>query len=345
MTISTEDLQTIKELAEDGVTSRTIAAIVGCSKSTVNNHLNPAYAVETVEEAVKAVIVPKAAKKFVTKENLVQEDLIYRIETVKHVKPGVTQLMIPDPQVKPGISLEYMRVIGEYIAHKQPEVIVNIGDHADMESLSSYDKGKASAEGKRVHLDIKASIDGMNALLKPIYDLQQSQLAEFGKVLYKPKMVLTLGNHEIRINRHVDANPELKGFLSCDNLRYKDFGWEVYDFLKPVTINGVAYVHFMANPMTGKPYGGAALNILKQVGESFCMGHKQCLDVATRFLPASGRQQWAIIAGASYMHDEGYKGHQGNHHWRGIVVKHRVRDGSFEPMFVATQWLLDKYGK
>ena len=101
----------------------------------------------------------------------------------------------------------------------------------------------------------------------------------------------------------------------------------------------------MANPMTGKPYGGAALAILKQVGESFCMGHKQLLDVATRFLPASGKQQWAIIAGAYYAHDEAYKGHQGNHHWRGIVVQHRVVNGSFEPMFVSLEYLLDKYKK
>jgi hypothetical protein len=152
-----------------------------------------------------------------------------------------------------------------------------------------------SAEGKRVQADIDAAIEGMAALLQPLYDLQQEELRLYGEVKYKPKMVMTLGNHDQRIERHVNANPELHGFLSYDNLRYKEFGWEVYDYLKPAIINGVSYVHFMANPMTGKPYGGTALNILKNVGESFCMGHKQCLDIATRFLPSSGKQQWAII--------------------------------------------------
>jgi hypothetical protein len=125
---------------------------------------------------------------------------------------------------------------------------------------------------------------------------------------------------------------------------YKEMGWEVYDFLQPVIINGVTYVHFMANPMSGKPYGGAAMNVLKNVGESFIMGHKQTLDVATRFLPSSGRQQWAIIAGACYEHDEDYKGFQGNHHWRGVVVQHEVRDGSFQPMFVDLGYLRQRYG-
>lgn len=268
-----------------------------------------------------------------------------KIITAKKVGENVTHLMIPDTQCKPNISLDYLRWIGEYIADKKPEVIVHIGDHADMESLCSYDKGKGKAEGKRVTRDIEASILGMNTLLTPLKDLQQKELEEFGKVKYKPKMVLTLGNHEQRIERHVESNPELIGFLSYDSLKYKENGWEVYDFLKPVTINGVAYCHFMANPMTGKPYGGMAMNVLKNVGESFCMGHKQVLDTATRFLPASGKQQWAIIAGACYTHDEGYKGHQGNHHWRGIVVQHNVKGGSFNPMFVDLDYLKSRSEK
>jgi hypothetical protein len=110
-----------------------------------------------------------------------------------------------------------------------------------------------------------------------------------------------------------------------------------------VNIHGVNYVHFMANPMTGRPYGGQALNILKQVGETFVQGHKQTLDVATRFLPASGKQQWSIIAGACYTHDEDYKGPQGNHHYRGVVVLHGVKDGNFNPMFVDLDYLKSRF--
>lgn len=269
---------------------------------------------------------------------------VWKIETVTEVEEGVTHLMIPDTQCKPNINMGYLEWLGEYIAEKKPEVIIHIGDHADMPSLSSYDRGKGKAEGKRVYKDIEASIEGMNLLLRPLRILQDKELEMYGEVRYKPKMVLTLGNHEERIMRHVNDNPELQGFLSYDNLLYKEMGWEVYDFLKPVTINGVSYCHFMANPMSGKPYGGMAMNVLKNVGESFCMGHKQTLDVATRFLPASGKQQWAIIAGAYYEHDEGYKGHQGNHHWRGIVMQHNVKNGSFNPMFVNLEYLKSRYG-
>lgn len=273
---------------------------------------------------------------------------VIRIITTKHNPRDKTEkkhFYIPDTQCKPNISMEYLRVIGEYIVNRKPDVIIHAGDHADMESLSSYDKGKKRAEGKRVNLDIEASIEGMNTLLNPVYELQQREIKELGEVRYKPIMILTLGNHEQRIMRHVEANPELSGFLSYDNLLYKEMGWEVHDFLKPVIIDGVTYCHFMANPMSGKPYGGAAMNVLKNVGESFTQGHKQTLDVATRFLPSSGKQQWAIIAGACYEHNEDYKGHQGNHHWRGLVVKHNVKDGSYNPMFVDLDYLLKRFKK
>ena len=273
----------------------------------------------------------------------ITEPEIYSIETSKDAPEGSNHFVIPDTQVTPTTPTEHLRWVGEYIVDRKPDVIIHLGDHADMESLSSYDKGKKSAEGKRVNKDIEAAINAMNILLKPLYDYQQQELKEHGEIRYKPKMVITLGNHENRINRHVDANPELDGFLSTDSLRYSEFGWEVYDFLVPVIINGVAYAHFAANPFSGKPYGGSALNILSKVGISMTVGHKQCLDVATRNLPTTGQQQWFIVAGACYAHDEDYKGPQGNFHWRGIIVKHNVCNGAYSPMFIDLDYLKKKF--
>lgn len=319
------------KLAETKVLSwRSIAKSLGVSKSTVSDFLRGYF--KWREEGVA----------YEVEENLKPSDL-FTIQTSKDIG-GKTHLYIPDSQVRKGVSLDFLEWIGKYIVRKQPEVIVHAGDFADMESLSSYDKGKRTAEGKRVNEDIEVAIEAMKVLLKPLYDLQQSQLKEHGKVLYKPRMVMTLGNHEGRIDRHVNANPELHGFLSTDSLRYKDFGWEVYPFLTPVIIDNIAYSHYFPNVMTGKPLGGSVANMLKTIGTSFTMGHKQTLDVATRFLPANGVQQWGLIAGAGYTHDEDYKGVQGNRHWRGIVVKHNVKDGSYDPLFISLDWLKREYG-
>lgn len=350
--MTNEELREIIKLRDDGMTQRDIAKSLGLGKSTVGDFLRKETHLDYWDSGLSPIEVEETIQRVAVlpsdTDNINSWDLeVLSIATTKHNPDDhskKTHFVIPDTQCKPGVSLDYLTWVGKYLVNRMPDVIIHLGDHADMPSLSIYDKGKKKAEGKRVSHDIAASIHGMNALLKPLYDLQQEQLATTGKITYKPVMVLCLGNHEERILRHVDANAELSGFLSIDNLRYDEAGWEVQTFLKPKVIDGVAYAHFMANPMTGKPYGGAALNILKQVGESFTVGHKQTLDVATRFLPASGKQQWAVTIGACYMHDEGYKGPQGNHHFRGMMVCHDVSQGSYTPMMIDLAYLERRYG-
>lgn len=249
-------------------------------------------------------------------------------------------LMISDVQAKPGVNLDHLIWLGEYIMHKRPDVIVCIGDFSDMESLSSYDKGKLQFEGRRYKEDLRAAKRAMDMLLAPIREYNK-QASKNHKARYKPRMIMCLGNHEERIQRVANENPEFAGLISYDDLPYQD--WEVYDFLQPVFIDGVCYTHYLANPMSGRPYGGTAMNQLTKVGHSFVVGHKQVLDVATRFT-LDGRQQWGIISGAYYTHQEDYKGPQGNDHWRGIVYMNDVKDGTFSPFFVSLDYLRKKYG-
>lgn len=248
-------------------------------------------------------------------------------------------LFIPDVQAKEGVDLEHLSWIGQYIVDKKPDVIICIGDFADMPSLSSYDKGKLKFEGRRYKKDIAAAKKAMDLLLGPLREYNE-RMAHQHKARYKPRMVLTLGNHEERIQRAINDNSELDGLMSYNDLPYED--WEVHDFLEPVFIDGVCYTHYMANPMTGRPYGGMASTILKNVGHSFVVGHAQKLEVATRHL-TTGQQQWGIIAGACYTHDEDYKGYQGNNHWRGMILLHRVKDGNFDPCFISLDYLKEKY--
>lgn len=247
--------------------------------------------------------------------------------------------VIGDVQAKPGVCLEHLAHIGKYIVDKQPEVIVCIGDFADCESLCSYDKGKKSFEGRRYKADMQVAKEAMDLLLGPMREYNKQQKATKHKQ-YKPRMVMTLGNHEERISRVSEYSPELDGVVSYDDLPYQD--WEVHDFLKPVEINGFVYVHYLANPMAGKPYSGTALNQLVKVGKSFVVGHKQTLDIATRYL-IGGKQQWGFINGACYTHQENYKGYQGNDHFRGCLMLHEVEDGTCNPMVLSLDYLKKRY--
>lgn len=228
-----------------------------------------------------------------------------------------TIFVIGDLQVKQGVSLDYIHHIGAYIARKQPDIIIQIGDWFDNAALSSYDRGQLSAEGKRLSADIKAGNDAIRILDEYITSVAG----------YNPRKVITLGNHEDRIQRFVNENPALEGFLGNHLYDFEQYGWEVYDFLTPCIIEGIAFVHYVVAVNTGKPLGNALAGRLEKVGTSFVMGHQQTFAYHERSLQLTGDMQMALVVGACYDHDEPYKGVQGNHHFRGCVMLYEVQDG------------------
>jgi hypothetical protein len=249
-------------------------------------------------------------------------------------------LIIPDTQVKPDVDLSYLEWIGQYIVEKKPDVLIQIGDFADMPSLSSYDVGKKSFEGRRYKDDIKAAVEGMNILLAPLRDYNE-KCRKDKKKQYRPRMVLTLGNHENRIDRATEGDPKLYGTIGIDDLRYAEAGWEVFDFLDPVIIDGVVYSHYLVSGVMGRPIGSASAMISK-THQSCVVGHQQGRQVAYG-RRADGSAITCIIAGSCYLHNEEYMGNQGNNHWRGLVVLHEVKDGQFDEMFVSLDYLRKKY--
>lgn len=250
-------------------------------------------------------------------------------------------IFIPDIQVKPGSPNDHLRWIGEYIVEQKPDVIVQIGDFADMPSLSSYDKGKVKGEGVRVKDDIDACMDAWDELNEPIERFNRRKRKNKERQ-YKPEKHITLGNHEHRIDRHVDANPELLGLLSTDNLQLDRYGWEVHPFLDVVEIDGVHYSHYFANQFTGKPLGGMLSTRIKNVGFSFTMGHQQLLDSTHRYL-ANGTRQRGLVCGSCYLYDDDYRGIQANGAWHGIIVMHEVHNGDYDLMEVSLDFLCRRY--
>jgi len=237
--------------------------------------------------------------------------------------------VIPDCQVKPGVPIDHLSWCGQYIAAKQPDVVVCIGDFADMESLCSYDKGKKEFEGRRYRKDIDSAWHGMHALLTPIARV------------YSPRLLLTLGNHEERADRVASANPEFDGLISSADLKYDAFGWEVVPFLKPVVVGGVAFSHYFPSGQLGKPVTSARALLTKMHMSCFA-GHQQGRDIAYG-RRADGVDMTAIIAGSFYLHDESYLSPLTNRHWRGIYFLHDVRDGAFDEMAVSLEYLKRRF--
>jgi hypothetical protein len=245
-------------------------------------------------------------------------------------------LVLPDVQAKPGIDFSFLRRIGLYMVEKKPDIVVCIGDFADLPSLSSYDKGKKSFEGRRYKRDIEAAQFAMQAFLGPLNEYNAMRRRN-RKGEYKPRMVLTLGNHEARISRACEDDPKLDGVLSLKDLAYEEYGWEVYDFLQVVIIEGVAFSHYFTSGTMGRPVTTAQACLTKK-HMSCVQGHQQGLQMATGYR-GDGQLLTSIIAGSCYEHDEAYLGPQGNKHWRGFLMLHAVRDGTFDVMPVSLEYV------
>lgn len=249
-----------------------------------------------------------------------------------------TILVIPDTQVKPGIDFNYLNHIGQYIADKEPDVIVHLGDHWDMPSLSSFDFGKRQYEGRRYLNDIEAGNFGMDTLLNPMRIMNFRRRVN-AKKQYRPEMHFLLGNHEERIQRAVNSDAKLEGLIGYKDLALED--WKVHPFLKVLEVEGVAFSHYFTTGVAGRP-ASTANAMLNKKHQSCIAGHQQGRQVATAY-KANGEPITAIIAGSAYPHEEEYLGAQGNKHWRGIVVLHEVENGSFDEMFVSLKYLEKKY--
>lgn len=253
-------------------------------------------------------------------------------------KKPITHVVIPDVQAKHGNDFTYLKCLGNFIVQKKPDTIICIGDFADMESLSTYDRGLKSFEGRSYNKDLWAAREAMDALLTPLYQFNAKAKRNKEKQ-YKPRMVLTLGNHEHRIDRAINEDRKLDGLITTDDLPYQD--WEVIPFLEVITIDGIAYSHYFTSGAMGRPIGSAQQLINKKHMSCFA-GHQQGRQIAYG-KRADGKEITAIICGSFYEHNENYLGAQGNEHYRGFYVLHDVRDGSFDEMAVSIRFLKERY--
>lgn len=253
---------------------------------------------------------------------------------IKGPKHGLQIAVIPDCQVKPGVPLDHLEWCGKYLAAKQPDVILCIGDFSDLPSLSAHDTpGSKSLEGKRYKKDVEVTHQAMELLLNPIAKVSG----------WEPRQLLLYGNHEDRITRAIRKDPNrLEGFMSLSDLGYSRYAWQTFPFLQPISVNGVAFCHYFPSGVMGRPITSAK-GILSKLHMSAYAGHQQGRDIAYS-KRADGKDLTAIISGSFYQHHEDYLSPFTNQHWRGMYILHEVLDGNFDEMAVSINYLKRKFG-
>ena len=244
-----------------------------------------------------------------------------------------THLVIGDPHCNPKASNDRFLWAGKLARDLKPDTIICMGDFSSMDSLSSYDKGKKSFEGRRYKKDIDHAHDA---------------LEKFNKGLNgrRSRKVMLLGNHEDRIDRIVDETPELDGTISTKDLKFKEFGWEVITYQEPVANDGVHYCHNYPTGIMGKPISGdnIARSLLLKNKVSSTVGHCHLFDYSMCTIP-TGRKVLGLSAGCYLHHKEDYARNTQRLWWSGLIVKRNVKQGEYDIETIEYNTVKRRYGR
>ena len=230
-----------------------------------------------------------------------------------------THLIIGDSHAHPDYSNERFTWLGKLIHDVKPDVVVNIGDLADMPSLCAHSR-RIELEAARYNKDCEAAIEAQDRIFH--------EVRKHKKKL--PRFIWTLGNHDIRAERFVSDNPVFEGKLKNEDIGYKNYPWEVYPFLDTVEVDGIGYSHYFTSGIMGRAISGQhpAWTIIKKRNQSSTCGHSHVVDYKVDKTP--GRSLMGLVVGNFIGFRMGYAG-PANDMWSdGIAVCHNVENGLYD---------------
>jgi hypothetical protein len=241
-----------------------------------------------------------------------------------------THLVIPDGHAKPNEYLERFDLLNRFIKDLNPDVVINIGDAADMHSLNSFDKGKGSFHGASYEADIDCTVESFDRT--------------FHKTPQSIRKVFCMGNHEHRITRVLDQSPELAGDkhgVSMGHLQLDNYFDDVVEYegaaAGTIDIDGIVYAHYLTSGAMGRPISGDnhARTLMLKGHRSSTVGHSHFLDYSTH-VDGAGRRLHGLVAGSfKGPKNDAYAGTSARNYWRGVCVKRRVSNGDYDLQMVS----------
>lgn len=254
-------------------------------------------------------------------------------------------VVVPDPHVRPGQSLERFRALARLVIKERPTHVVWLGDVWDMPSLSRHNGAKSRGGSgpnarhgcRTIGQDIaagKAAIEAYEDVIKT-WNTRQRRSCRHDKVV-SPVDIFCVGNHEWQVE---EAGIEIAEFRDTINfdvmigawLRAK--GYHVIPFLEVAEVNGVHFSHFYPSGSKGLPV--QIPNAIRQIGRSAIWGHTHTVGYAERTTPFGG---WDKFLCAGTFMDPDWLPHGAS---SGIVVLNDVLDGDFSFSIIPTHRLLN----
>lgn len=248
-------------------------------------------------------------------------------------------LIVGDSHCIPGQDLSRFDWLSQLIMDINPDVVVHLGDHWDMASLCSYDRGLKTAIGRNYKADIEVGLEANERIWSPIKKRKKKL----------PRRITLIGNHEQRIERAINIQPELEGTIGYGDLNLERW----YDTTVPydgntpgiIEVDGILYSHYFTSGVLGKPVSSEhpAYTLIQKKLRSCTMGHSHIFDFRGR-TDGMGRKIMGCIA-PCYITDRLVWAGNANDTWdRGVIIKDSVEDGSYNITYISMEKLEKVYG-
>lgn len=240
----------------------------------------------------------------------------------------------------PHHSNERFDWLGKYIFDTKPDMVIDLGDGADMISLNSFDTRYPQAlVANQYEKDIE------------VYNDSQSRLRhQFKKnKKKKPTWIGHEGNHENRIKKYLKEHPRMAGEkygVSFGHLQTDKWFDEYHEYENGgpsiSSYNGVDFSHFFSSGNFGTATSGVhhAYTVINNRHNSSVCGHSHKRDLYFKDGPGS----IGMVVGCYKGHEEGWAGQANKDWWNGVVLMKDVDQGRFEPQFISMSALEREYG-
>jgi len=244
--------------------------------------------------------------------------------------PGRRHLVIGDAHAHPEHNNFRFDWLGRMITDLQPDVVVDIGDSADMHSLCSYDDDRPGIKGferRSFEADVLCYIDSRRRL-----QIQMDDFWRGRKSPKRPELYKTNGNHEHRITRLLEREPKYRDAISIEKLMDREFGWAASPYLDPLIIDGITYVHVFKQTGSDRPIA-RGVNLCRSVGLNYHLsgvfGHTHIFGHWDGFGGFESRLS-IFNAGCFFDYDPPYAGSDTRVWRRGILELNGVHEGAIE---------------
>jgi Calcineurin-like phosphoesterase len=251
-------------------------------------------------------------------------------------------LVVPDQHVHKDYHNDRADWLGKLILDLKPDVLVNMGDACDLPSLSGYDKGKASFNGASYQKDIEAHLDFQERMWAPIKTAKRK----------KPHSIILWGNHENRLNKVLEYEPQLRGDkfgLSPKNFEFEEYYHEVvpYEGQTPgiYNLDGVLFSHYFVSGLMGRPIGGVnhAASLISKNHCSSVAAHSHTFDFSV-VSKADGGTVMGLVCGVYQDYESKWAGTVNNLWQSGVAILKDFEGGRWDLEWVGIKRMKALYG-